>query len=65
MQRNKERNRAAVIQNSGSNFVQPRDPDEKKDEMLIGEFKKSGLVVRGDDLSRELFVVDRKTAFFS
>jgi hypothetical protein len=65
VERNEECNRAAVLQNSGLNFSPSVKPDRKEEETLIGEFKKSGLSVRGDALSRELFVVERKTAWCS
>jgi hypothetical protein len=61
VERNKERNRATVLQNSSLNLIQPGNPEKKEDDTLTGEFKRSGLSVKGDDLSRELFVVERKT----
>jgi hypothetical protein len=60
LDRNKERNQEAFVENSGFSLSPGEKTVISKETLLKGEFNGSGLRFKGETSSTELFVTDRK-----
>jgi hypothetical protein len=60
LDRNKERNQEAFVENSELSFSAGKKTAVSKDVILKGEFNGSGFRFKGETSSTELFVTDRK-----